>query len=322
LFIFDRWVDPVLALKEWPEKWLEDLEREAAYRELLNSNSSSSRASAALGAIPQWTRSPATELRASYSLQILRNASFHERNNAAMYRAKLQTFLTRFFELPTEFLVEVAARAPEPFQHVLVIFQGLYDRIHADEATIRVVSKVVPALAMATADAGVLMLVLPLMIRAFANPALPPASEGFLQHMLYFLTLNPPAPLLDYVLDLLAVLATMPQYARVILSDLSFPGYLRSLVLLLEHGARSESAVWTPNAPFRPMEVLNPASDVTIARNAARRRRAERDQDKTRMEMFGGPGVFREVGDTQPVLPVPLKKELWAMSEPKRSISW
>jgi len=326
-FIFERWVDPVLALAEWPNRWLDDLEREAAYHRLMKDAAAGTEVAErdALGAIPSWTRSPATELRASYSLQILRNSSFHERNIVSMYKADLGAFLSRFFDLPTEFLVEVATRAPEPFQHILIIFQSLYDRIPAfaaEPSAMRAVSQVLPALAMQTADVGVLLAVLPIMIRAFALPGTPPAPDGFLQHMLYYLTLNPPAPLLDYVLDLLAVLATVPTYARAILSDSSFPAYLKTLVMLLDHGARQENAMWNPSGPFRPMDVPNPASEVTLARDASRRRRAEREADKARMEAFGGNGVFREVADKPPVLPRPLVKELYAMSEPKRSISW
>jgi chromatin structure-remodeling complex subunit RSC9 len=330
-FNLDRWVDPVQALREWPDKWVDDLEREAAYRQLQAGPSASSSASdstsgssEALGAVPAWTRSPTTELRAAFSLQIFRNASFSDRNVAELVKARFGSFLDRFFALPTNFLVELATRSPEPIQHILVILQNISPRLGVDASILHVLGTVLPTLAMNLADAGMLLFLLPILIRAFSSPALSllPAPEGFVQHVLYFLTLSPPAPLLDYVLDLLAVLATSPSHARTILADPSFPGHLKALTLLLEHGARAENALWNPAGPFRAMPVPNPASVDVMARGASARRLTERESDRERMEGSGGAGVFREVGDKQPELPLSLKTELYAMNEPKRSITW
>lgn len=320
VFVLDQWVDPVPTLREWPTRWLEELEREAAYNELLRGGGSSTQALAALGAIPAWTRSPATELRASYCLQILRNASFLDRNVDTICRAKFDQFIIRFFSLPVDYLLEVATRSPEPFQHVLVILQSIFDKVQASPKALRILTEILPKIAMNTRDSAVIFLLLPLLIRTFGNPGSPPPPDGFIQYILFLLTANPPSPLLDLGLDLLAVMVPLPQYARVILADPSFPGFLKSLVLLLEHGARPESAKWAPPGPFRPIEVNNPASEVTISRLSSHNRRLEREQDKIRMDQ--GHPVLREVGDKQPVLPMAMQKELRAMSEPKRSMAW
>lgn len=325
VFNFEAWVDAVTALRDWPTRWLEELEREAAYEEIIKSQGGAYNQKAraiALGAVPQWTRDPAVEQRATTSLQILRNATFMPTNAHAMARAHFDQFLFRFFDLPRGFLLEVATRSPEPIQHLLVIVHNMYQFLNCNPQTFKLLTEVLPYLAMDTRDLGMLLIILPILITTFNVQMFPPPPEGFIQHMLYLITINPPPALLELILDLLAAMAPQATYARTMLWDPDFPAHLKTLVHLLHYKQQPQEVNIAPPHAFRPVEALNPASEGAIARLASRRRAAERERDQQRMEMFNGPGVFREVGDAAPALPTSIKKELWAMTEPKRSINW
>ncbi|TXT09163.1 hypothetical protein VHUM_02637 [Vanrija humicola] len=319
-FALETWVDSVSSLKEWPERWLDELEREVAYRQLIDTPSSSKRD--ALGAVPSFTRNPAVEDRAAASLHILRNASFSGNNPRTISRTSFVQFILRFFNLPIDFLIEVSARSPEPFQHLLIILQSIYPFLFGGPPVFRLLTEVLPTFAMKTRDVGLLSITLPILITTFQVPTFPPPPDGFIEHILYLLTLQPPPQLLELVLDLLAAMVPQPAYARTVLSDPQFGAHLKSLVRLLEHGASDYVAQWFPVEQLRSHEVLNPAGGPALAERATARRRIEREADQQKMEVFGGPGVTREVGTTPPQLSQTVKDELYKMTEPKRSIAW
>lgn len=322
-FLLENYIDSVSALREWPEQWLDELEREHAYTELLRlSRSGDAKAREALGAVPAFTRNPVIEARASYSLQVLRNCSFVAQNARTISRTKFIDYITRFFDLPPAFLLEVVARSPEAVQHLLILIQQTCRYFYVGPPTYKLLSEVLPTLAINTRDSAILQLILPILITTFQVPTFPPPPDAFLQHMLYLLTLTPPPPLLEMVLDLLAALAPQSTYARTILSDPSIGAHLKQLVILLEHGAKMTEVAWEPPQAERGKNVFNPASASALARQAALKRQRQREIDQPRMQMFGGPGVFREVGDAAPTLNPSIKRELYTMSEPKRSIAW
>lgn len=324
LFTLESWIDSVTALREWPDRWLDDLEREAAHKELLREPAASEPSSSvALGSVPEFTRNPVVEARANLSLQIIRNASFAPVNARLLARTSFVDFVLRFFGLPLEFVLDVALRSPEIVQHLIVILQSVYQYLpETSTAVIRLLTEVLPTLATKTRDMGILTLVLPVLIMTFQSPTYPPPPPGFIQHLLYLITLSPPAKLLDLVLDLLAAMVPQPAYARMILCDPCFPAHLKQLAILLDHGASASEMSIAPPPATRANKAVNPASTTTFARQGALRRRAERDADQKRMEMFGGPGVHREVGDKAPELSEAIKRELYIMTEPKRSIAW
>lgn len=321
-FLLEHYIDSVSALREWPEKWLDELEKEYAYLQLLRNARSSEEAREALGAVPEFTRNPLVEARATYSLQIIRNCSFVSQNGRTISRTTFIDYVTRFFDLPSEFLLEVVARCPEAVQHLLIIIQQTCKYFYVGPPIYNLLSEVLPFLAIHTRDSTILQLVLPTLITTFQVPTFPAPPDAFIQHMLYLLTLTPPPPLLEMVLDLLAAMAPQSNYARTILSQPSIAAHLRQLVILLEHGAKSTEVAWEPPTAVRGKHVFNPASASALSRQAALKRQRQREIDQPRMQMFGGPGVFREVGDSAPALNASIKRELYTMSEPKRSIAW
>lgn len=318
-FTLESWIDSVTALREWPDQWLDDLDREAAHQALLREPSGS----VALGSVPDFTRSPVVETRATLCLQVIRNASFTPANARLLARTSFVNFLLRFFDLPLDFVLDIALRSPEIVQHMLVILQSVYQYLpDSSPKVVKLLTEVLPTLATKTRDMGILHLLLPVLITTFQTPTYPPPPPRFIQHLLYLVMLSPPARLLELVLDLLAAMVPQANYARMVLSDPCFPAHLKQLTLLLDNGAQATEMSVQPPAPTRANKAVNPASTTTLARQGALRRRAERDADQKRMELFGGPGVHREVGDSAPQLSDAIKRELYVMTEPKRSIAW
>ncbi|BEJ16177.1 hypothetical protein CspHIS471_0507820 [Cutaneotrichosporon sp. HIS471] len=322
-FILDNYLDSVSALCEWPQQWLDQLEREDVYRELLGAGRGGDElARKALGAVPAFAANPVVEARATYSLQVLRNCSFVSQNARTIARTRFIHIVTRFFDLPAPFLLEIAARSPEAIQHLLLIIQQVTPFLYVGPPVYKLLSEVLPHLAMHTRDSTVLQLIIPTLITVFQVPTFPPPPDAFIQHMLYLLTLNPPPPLLAMVLDLLAAVAPHAQYARTILSDPSISAHLRQLTILLEHQAKTHEMAFEITSKARGKTIYNPAAASHLSREAAMKRQRQREIDQPQMEVFGGPGVFREVGTVAPSLNPAIKKELFVLSEPKRSIAW
>ena len=316
----DQYLDSDTILCEWPQLWVDELEREAAYRTALRDPDQYREA---LGAVPDVTRQPVTEARATYSLQVLRNLSLVQGNNARrLSRGPFLDVVTRIFSLPMDFLLEVAQRTPEPILHILVILQRSFEFLASTPETQNILNEVLPTLVMHSRDIAVLSSVLPILVKVYSNAYSGPPPDGFIQHMLYLLTLTGSTELLELVLDLLAAMVPMPQHARAILAEPSFPAHLRTLVGLLEYGSQQQKINFQPPPALRGRDVINPACDIQLARQTCLLRRAEREADESRMEMFGGPGVFREVGDEAPQLAPSITNELYHMSETKRSVAW
>jgi len=319
-FRLETWVDSVGALQAWPEIWLEELEREAALMAVRDGLVNGSKREV-LGAIPEWTNSTSTEFRAIHSLLVLRNASFVGNNAKIICRATFLAFLARFFALPIPFLLDVTLRSPEPVQHIFVILQSIFPHIHPSPPINRIFATVLPNLLIETRDLAMLNLLLPLLNSSFILPKLPPPPDTLVPHLLNLLTLQPPAPSLELTLDLLISLTLQSSLARSILALPTFPAYLKTLVMMLEHGARPTQASW--EAPgSHSLTVRNPASGAVEAEEASRRRAAAREAAQRNMEIFGGPGVLCDVGDEPPSLSQATKSRLYSLPEPRRSIAW
>ncbi|CAK9781521.1 hypothetical protein CC85DRAFT_282658 [Cutaneotrichosporon oleaginosum] len=322
-FLLEHYIDSVSALREWPERWLDELEREHAYYELLRAGRNGDElARKALGAVPAFTANPVVEARASYSLQVLRNSSFVGQNARTISRTSFINFVTRFFDLSPPFLLEIVARSPEPVQHILILLQQISPYLYVGPPIYKLLSEVLPYVATNTRDSTVLQLVIPILITAFQVPTFPPPPDSFIQHMLHLLTLNPPPSLLSMVLDLLAAVAPQAPYARTILSDPSISAHLRQLTILLKHQAKTHEMALEVPPEVRSKNIYNPAAAAHLSRQAAMKRQRQREIDQPQMEVFGGPGVQREVGTVAPTLNPSIRKELYTLSEPKRSIAW
>ncbi|KAK4688428.1 chromatin structure-remodeling complex subunit RSC9, partial [Tremellales sp. Uapishka_1] len=320
LFRLEVWVDSVNALREWPEKWLVELEKEAALKLLRDSGE----AHPALGNVPEWTRDKALEGRAINSLLIIRNASLVNNNAKFICRASFLSFLVRFFSLPQDFLLELTMNTPEAFHHLLTILQAIFVYLPIPTPTLftDILSTTLPALLLETRDATILNLLIPLCISALTIPSLPPLPELLIPHLLNLLTLRPSFPTLEVTLDLLISLTLQPNYARQILALPNVPGHLKSLALLLKYNGKPKTASWDPPHYLVGRTLRNPASGVIAAEEASRRRARERELAQQQMEVFGGPGVFKTVGEKAPILGHSTKAHLFQMHEPRRSITW
>jgi chromatin structure-remodeling complex subunit RSC9 len=319
-FKLETWIDSVAAFQYWPEKWVEELEKEAALQEVREGRVGAARDVFVLGAIPAWTRDEAVEMRATHSLQVLRNASFTGNNAKLICRATFLGVLERFFALPVPFLLEISLRSPEAFAHILVILQSIIPSLTPFPRIARILTTVIPALLVETRDVAMLHHLIPLLISSLTLPNLPPVPDSLAQHLLYLLTLTPPPNILEYTLDLLISLTLQSAQARQILSLPTFPAHLRTLVMLLEHGARSLQA--TREAPIGLQGAVhrNPASGAILAEAASRRRTIERDA--AGKKLYSGERVLVDVGDKPPQLAPSTKAMLYNMREPRRSITW
>ncbi|WVQ78240.1 hypothetical protein IAT38_000323 [Cryptococcus sp. DSM 104549] len=348
MFRLEAWVDSVAALSEWPRKWLEGLEKEAAVFEMRagrvgvddvdgveGAGGEEGRAlkrrkmELALGVMPEWVNDPLVEQRATNSLLVLRNASFTEPNAKLITRPVFLSFVEEFFTLPIEFLQHVILRSPEPVHHILTIVQSIFPYLRPDLPGVKVVfGQVFPRLLIETRDLAMMVNLVPLIIYAQLLGALiPPPPADLIPHLLQLLVVRPssltsqPSPMLELVLDLLISLSSNPTHARTILSLPEFPHHLKSLVALLEHEGRASNAAW--NAPRAHTGVLysNPASASVKAQQATARREAQRVWAQRNMQEGGRP-VYTEVGDSPPALSEATKQRLYGMKEPDRSIAW
>jgi chromatin structure-remodeling complex subunit RSC9 len=319
-FKLETWIDSVAALQYWPERWLEELEKEATLLEVREGRVGAARD--VLAVVPEWTKNQPIETRAVHSLLVLRNASFIGGNAKLICRAAFLAFVNRFFALPLPLLLNLSLRSPEPFAHILVILQSVLPYLGQYPNTQRILTITLPAVLVETRDVGMLHHIFPLIISALALPGLPPPPDSLTLHLLYLLTLTPPMSILELTLDLLVSLTLQPTHARQILALPGFPAHLRSLVILLEHSARQVPV--SREAPPSTQGVLlrNPASEAILAEEASRRRTLERDVAARKMELFGGGGVAIEVGDKPPALSPSVRSALFAMGEPRRSITW
>ncbi|OCF35342.1 hypothetical protein I317_07197 [Kwoniella heveanensis CBS 569] len=362
-FLLKYWVDSVSALKVWPEKWVESLEQEAALDQLRKTSRASSFDPAqvleetgglaeegsskkrrveisredeqerriALGAIPEWTIPPSTLQRATNSLLILRNASFHNSNAEMLCRASFLAFLDRFFQLPIAFILNLSLRYPEPVHHIFTIVQSIFPYLRPEAQVKRIFAVIFPKLLIETRDSAMMGNLLPLIISGLTIPSLPAPPPDLIPHLLQLLVLRPvqqyPSPtassqILELTLDLLISLSLNGHNARAILSQPNLSAHMKSLTLLLEYNA--QPVIKPLDAPSHTLgrSVRNPASEGTRIGMATERRRKEREVNQRQMEAFGGPGVRVEVGDRSPVLSQAVKDRLYAMPEPARSISW
>jgi chromatin structure-remodeling complex subunit RSC9 len=333
LFKLEGWVDSIPALLDWPTRWLVELEKEAALYQLrrgqLDGNPLKRKKSdAVLGVIAEWTRDPDLVNRATNSLLILRNASFANNNASVMTRPSLVDFIERFFLLPLPFLLELSLRISEPIQHLLVILQSIFPILKSQltPALLDIFGTVLPTLLVESRDSAIINLLLPLLISSFAlapTHPFPPLPPTLIPYLLKLLTLSPAPPLLDLSIDLLITLTTSsPANTRLILSLPSFPAHLRNLMLLLEHGAKPLQATWEAPGPYQGVLIRNPASMNAQAEAAAQQRKRDRDLAARQLETHGRVELVAEVGDRPPVISQAMRKKLYSMAEPQRSIAW
>ncbi|EIW70248.1 hypothetical protein TREMEDRAFT_38872 [Tremella mesenterica DSM 1558] len=327
------WVDSVAALQYWPERWVEMLEREAAYDHLKSQHhgyeevmkmgvvEDEVKYEKALGAIPEWTKDPKISLRASNSLQILRNASLSPNNANIIARQTFLSFLARFFSLPFDFILSLSLRDPEPIQHILVILNSIYPHLPTSEHISKVFSITLPRLLIETRDLALIQCLLPLLIVSQNMPGLSQPPENFISHLLRLLTLSP-VRLLEMVLDLLISLTANTTHARTILTMSDFAQHLKVLTSLLEYAAKPYQVGFEPRQGTQGLLVRNPAGSAAQADEASKRRAMDREQAQKIMLTQGGKGVDVEVGDKPVILSNITKARLYAMREPIRSIQW
>ena len=326
------WVDSVLVLQRWPERWVEQLEREVAYETLHGDTETAPvvvgggenkkrKREAALGALPSWTSDPATRRRACDCLQVLRNASLRESNAKHMARAHLVSFLDRFFALPLSFLFDLSVRHPEPVLHILYILQSIFPLLPSKEIPARVLHTVLPGLLLQTRDTAMILALLPLLISAQSLRDASPPEPAFVDHLMMLVTLSS-TKILEMSLDLLISLTQNAQTARAMLADPAFPRHLKGLTILLEHSARPFQAAFDPPKEYHAVPLRNPAGMSAQADDAVRRRAIEREKAQAVMRAHGGQGWVVEVGDKPPVLASNVKKRLYQMREPLRSVQW
>ena len=347
-FKLETWVDSVGTLLYWPEKWITELEERSTLDLLKKVDSTGVEkrdsvdvlddsdndsviwmkrrklANKLKGLIPEWTTDPAIERRAMESLLVLRNASFIGTNAKLTCRATTISLLQRFFSLPLAFLVDTTVRYPEATNHILTILIAILPHLLRSITTglLRVFSTTLPNILVETRDSAMLNLILPILIHTASIPILPPLPPTLIPHLLHLLTVRPTTLLLDLVLDLLVTLSSNPAHAGFILSLPSFSAHLRTIVPLLSSGSTPFSASWAVNSQVAGKSIPNPAGGAIQAEKASRQRQAEREKSQRLMEVFGGPGVFCEVGDVQPSLSESTKKRLYSLKEPRRSIAW
>lgn len=317
-FLLEKYIDSLPALLEWPLIWLEDLERAAA----LNEARKQGYKGLALAAVPEWTVDPATETRAVNSLLVLRNASYVGINAKHITSKAFIGFITRFFALPYDFLLDIILRSPEPIQHILVTLQAVTPFLPPSPPVLHLLSSTLPAILVDTRDMSILHLLLPLLISALLIPTLPPLPPTLAPHLLLLLSLSPPSTILDLTLDLLISLTVTPGPARIVLASPNISAHLKHLVRLLEHGARQTSASFDPQTWTMGGLARNPASTVWAAEEASKRRAAEREEAQRRIQVYGQGSVVGEVGDRPPGLADTIKARLYKMKEPERSVAW
>ncbi|KAL7424576.1 Chromatin structure-remodeling complex protein rsc9 [Cryptotrichosporon argae] len=319
-FKLETWVDSVAALRVWPERWLEQLEREAAL--FLARGADNDTVRAALGAVPEWTRDAMTAQRAAECLLILRNASVSPGNAKLICRTSFADVLVRFFSLPHAFLLDLALREPEPFLHILVIFNSMIYHLFPSPTVFQIFATVLPDLVVDTRDTAILAATLPILIATLPIPSVPPPPARLVPHLLRMLVADLPANLPDLVLDLLVSLTMLPQHARMLLALPEFGGHLRTIVGWLERGARPYVVQIEAPVARQASLVPNPAGAQARAEAASRRRLAQHEADARVIAAQDGYGITRPVGIKSPALDPAMVDMLYKMTEPRRSIAW
>ena len=321
--ILEKWTQSVLILLEWPQKWLEQLEHEAAFEKLRSVGGVRAERKEALGAMPEWTRDPMTQTRAINSLLILRNASLSGQNAKTICRPAFVELVERLFSLPYDFLLESTLACPEPWLHLLVILAWTWPYFTMTPSIRHILGTVLATLLIDSRDIAMILSLLSICIMSIARPGMPNPPVELVPHMFKLLSLTPPGPLLDHVLDLLVSITLSGQLARSMLADRSFSIWLRALTILLEHGARPWRAEWeAPNA-LAGVKIQNPASQVAIAEAASASRNTKREEAQQLIERNGGPvQALAEVGNRPPSIASATRQKLYKMTEPERSIAW
>ncbi|WWC85197.1 uncharacterized protein L201_000056 [Kwoniella dendrophila CBS 6074] len=218
-FKLETWVDSVSALKEWPEKWVQYLELQAAQVELKEQQQRQQRPQVdssiekeedekrnlALSIIPEWTQSPKLIDRAINSLLVLRNSSFTSSNAKIICRTSFLSFLNRFFNLPLNFLLEISIKNPEPIHHILNILQSIFPYLkqnhllqnEGQDINIRFLfNQVLPKLLIHSRDQSIIQNLLPLLIMGLTidqhKPSIPiPILKELIEHLLQIIILRP-----------------------------------------------------------------------------------------------------------------------------------
>ncbi|KIR25560.1 chromatin structure-remodeling complex subunit RSC9 [Cryptococcus deuterogattii LA55] len=340
-FKLEAWPDSVCALQEWPAKWLEGLEREAAVFDMKAGRldfegdetneeermTKRRKRDLALGAMVEWENDPKVEQRATNSLLVLRNASFYAPNAKILSNSSFLAFLADFFSLPPPFLQHLCLKTPEPIHHILIIVQSIFPHLRVDMPGIdrikHIFGVVFPQLFVDTRDIAMMNNLIPLMMMGQTIPNNQPPPPELIPHLLQLLVLRPPGPLLDLTLDILISLSTNPIHSRAMLSHPSFPYHLKSIIALLEHQARPVVNALDPPISTRGKMVRNPAGQSCRAEELYQRRTKEREAALGHMDpMAGGRPVYNEVGDKPPTFSAATKKRLFRMKEPERSIEW
>jgi chromatin structure-remodeling complex subunit RSC9 len=317
-FKLDQWLNSVAALTEWPERWLGELEKEAALAVVRKRGRGEM-----LGVLPEWTRDEALEARAVNSLLVLRNASLTPGNAKTISRKPFLAFLERFLSLPSSFLLDLSLRSPEPLLHVLTLLQSIFSHLRPPSPKmLNILSSTLPLLLLETRDLAMLDALLTLAISALSLKTLPAMPPPLLPYALHLLTLRPPGSTLETTLDLIISLTVSAAHARALLSLPSFPAHLKSLVLLLDHSAIRRAGYWDPPRTELGHIGRNPAGALVRAEAASRRRALERDTAQRNMELYGGGGVIKDVADEAPIISDAIKRSLYDMPEPQRSINW
>ncbi|ODO11425.1 hypothetical protein I350_00205 [Cryptococcus amylolentus CBS 6273] len=333
-FKLDSWVDSVGALKEWPTKWLEGLEKEAAAFELRQGrldfadvkgedrSAKRLKRDLVLSTMPEWLSDPAVEKRATNSLLILRNASFSGPNAKTICKEPFLAFLNDFFSLPIPFLQHLLLRSPEPVHHIFATIQSIFPAMNTEIPGIRrIFGEVFPRLLMESSDIAVANDVLPILIMGQTIPNITYPPE-LVPYLLRLLALRPPGATLDLVLDLITAFTLNPVYARQILCDPNFMQHLKSLAVLLDHNGQNLSILYDGVPYMRAKAVLNPAGGAYKADESRKRRTLEREWAQKTIDPLSGRGMAMEVGTEPPTLSDAAKKRLFAMKEPQRSIAW
>lgn len=322
-FKLELWVDSISALIYWPGVFISQLEKSSIITGVRNGTIASKKRKLISALIPEWTDDPVVEKRATESLLVVRNCSFIPNNAILMCRESLLDLIERFFQLPYDCLLETTVKYPEFTSHLLSIIQGILPNLKSPSSSIlSIFAEILPKLLVDTRDNAMINHILPILIHVGSLPNLPPIPTDLIPHILNLITLTPPTPLLELLLDLLFVLSSNSTYCRQILTHPNFPGYIKNLIPLLEYGAKPYLAMWDPKPHLMGKTVRNPASGTIQAVQAMRRRGTEREAAQRVMAETNGEGVFNEVGEHPPVLSQSTRNLLYTLPEPQRSITW
>lgn len=282
-------------------------------------------------------RLASTTKRATEALLVLRNASFLTTNARQIARPTFISLLDRFFAINHESLLDITMEYPEPTSHILTILTSILPFLdYSPRWTQTLFNETLPLLLVETRDMSMITLILPVLIQATSRLIAKKDGEGeasqiitqkLLPHLFKMVTIQSPndKTLLDIVLDYLVTLSNQVVYCKAILGSPTFPADLKVLLGLLSFNSRSVTLTREPPMGHIGKVVLNPASATALLEQASARRNAERAAAQEGLQQFNGEPrlmVDVEVGDKQPALSQATKNKLYAMPEPKRSITW